>query len=97
MKLTAFSLVLILVFFVQDVSAQERTFVEYGTELNGYAEQFMSDSLYENRAEAEQLFDKLLSEVLQMSGSYEHPFKELERVSVQPSEDGKFRIFTWQL
>ncbi len=84
-------------FFVQNATAQDKTFAEYGQELNTYAETLMGDSLYENRAEAAQLFNELLGEVLQMPGSYEHPFKELERVSVLPSEDGKFRIFTWQL
>ncbi len=84
-------------FFVQNATAQDKTFAEYGQELNTYAETLMGDSLYENRAEAAQLFNELLGEVLEMPGSYEHPFKELERVSVLPSEDGKFRIFTWQL
>jgi len=84
-------------FFVQYSYAQNKTFAEYGEELNDYAEILMGDSLYENRAEAAQLFNELLGKVLEMPGAYEYPFKELERVSVLPSEDDKFRIFTWQL
>lgn len=96
MKSVIFSLFLMLLFAVQAV-AQNKTFEEYGETLSSYAETIMVDSLYENRAEAAQLFNQLLGEVLRMPGAYAYPFDELTSVSILPSGDGKFRIFTWQL
>lgn len=84
--------------FLTPVFAQEKSFAEYEEELSEYAFGMM-DSMYENRAVAAESFGDLLGEVLKMKGSYAHPFSKFKEVSVSvlPSEDGKFRIFTWQL
>jgi len=78
--------------------AQENSFVEYEEELSEYAFSMM-DSVYDNRVVAAESFAKRLEEVLQMPGSYEYSFDKFKEVSVSvlPSEDEKFRIFTWQL
>ncbi len=90
--------VLLALTFIVSAFAQEKTFVEYEEELSEYAFSMM-DSLYDNRVVAAESFAKGLEEVLKMSGSYEYPFRKFKEVSVSvlPSEDGKFRIFTWQL
>jgi len=78
--------------------AQEKSFAEYEEELSEYAFEMM-DSVYDSRATAAASFAERLEEVLQMPGSYKHPFHKFKEVSVSvlPSEDNKFRIFTWQL
>ncbi len=78
--------------------AQENSFSKYEEELSEYAFAMM-DSLYDNRVLAAESFAKRLEEVLQMPNSYAHPFRKFKEVSVSvlPSEDDKFRIFTWQL
>lgn len=90
--------VLLTLMFVIPAFAQEKSFVEYEEELSEYAFAMM-DSIYDNRATAAASFVKRLEEVLQMPGSYQHPFNKFREVSVSvlPSEDDQFRIFTWQL
>lgn len=41
--------------------------------------------------------EKLLQETLELEGSYDYAFAELEGVSLLQPEDKTFRIFTWQL
>ncbi len=84
--------------FITSVFAQENSFDEYEKELSEYAFNMM-DTISKNRAIAAESFAKRLEEVLQMPGSYEYPFSKFKEVSVSvlPSEDNKFRIFTWQL
>ena len=90
--------VLLALTFAIPAFAQEKSFAEYEKELSEYAFSIM-DSIYDNRVVAAEAFAKRLEEVLQMPGSYEHPFSKFKEVSVSvlPSEDDKFRIFTWQL
>jgi len=84
--------------FLTAAYSQEKTFAAYEEELSEYAFGMM-DSLYENRAASAEFFDELLGKVLEMKGSYTYPFDKFKEVSVSvlPSEDNKFRIFTWQL
>ncbi len=58
---------------------------------------FLKDSIAENRIKAATTFKEELKTTLASDNSFNHPFYDLETVSILYPTDSTFRIFTWQL
>lgn len=57
---------------------------------------FSSDTIQENRTQANYAFIKILVNSLKEKNSFNYPFQDIQDfVSVKKSEDNKFRIFSW--
>jgi hypothetical protein len=57
---------------------------------------FMSDSIEDNRIQANYKFIRMFVNSLKEKNSYNHPFKQLQEfIAIRKSDDNKFRIFTW--
>lgn len=57
---------------------------------------FMSDSIEDNRIQANYQFIRMFVNSLKEKNSYNHPFKKLQEfIAIRKSDDNKFRIFTW--
>ena len=73
-----------------DLAAKEEKLVQL-------ANQFLQDSIKENRITAATSFSEMLAKSLQEKESFHYPFQNLEAVSILYPADSTFRIFTWQL
>lgn len=60
------------------------------------AERMWSSELPAERKAHSARVRSLLSQVLKLTGAWEHPFDSLKYVSVQKDPGGSFRFFTWQ-
>jgi len=85
-------------FSINSLYAQESTnFSADEATLVKLSNQFLKDSLQENRIAAADQFNQAINKSLQQKGSFNYPFTNLEAVSILYPADSTFRIFTWQL
>jgi len=61
------------------------------------SQDFLKDSIPQNRIKAARAFKEELKATLANDNSFQHPFFDLETVSILYPADSTFRIFTWQL
>lgn len=52
---------------------------------------------FEHKLAQHRRFNSLLQETLRRPDSYTYPFDSLKTISILPSEDDAFRVFTWQV
>lgn len=82
--------------FGQVDTAKLETFRVYEDTLEVLADGIVSENKEERLAYCE-LFIKHLVKTLKLSDSYSYDFKYFENISILPSGDEQFKIFTWQL
>lgn len=72
-------------------------FGEIETQVVALAKQMHTDTSYQNRIGYAKEIEKILSEGLNAKGSYDHPFANLQGISMVQPTDKRFKIFTWEL
>ena len=78
------------------VSSNKNSFSIYEDTLRVLGKAITNDTIEDNRVKANYSFIKTLVSSLKQKGSFAYPFDSLTNtVSIQKSEDNKFRIFTW--
>lgn len=91
---TIFSFLFILLTFKG--FSQEKTFVDYETELNQLSIDLISEANDGRKENINTEFQTLLREALAKKGSFEFPFKNIRAISILKSND-KVKIYNWTI
>ena len=97
MRLSIFSVFFTVLYSFQLVAQEAINFSEKEKALVQLSNQFLKDSIKENRLIAANNFSEELTATLSSKNSFHYLFEQLKTVSILYPSDSTFRIFTWQL